>query len=78
MKTIEIKNLQASEIQELDDSELSGVVGGALSDTVSFYRKIGIGVARTVGEVPKYVLDAAQESFEENGLNPGIAVQLDL
>lgn len=30
MKTIEIKNLQTPEIQELTDSELSGVVGGAV------------------------------------------------
>ncbi|MEH2213126.1 hypothetical protein [Nostoc sp.] len=32
MKTIEIKNLQAPEIEELDDSELMGVVGGGLLD----------------------------------------------
>lgn len=31
MKTIEIKNLQP-QIQELDDSELSGVVGGGFLD----------------------------------------------
>lgn len=30
MKTTEIKNLQTPEIQELDDSELSDVVGGGL------------------------------------------------
>ncbi|MEH2203209.1 MAG: hypothetical protein V7K53_03885 [Nostoc sp.] len=32
IKTIEIKNLQAPEIEELDDSELMGVVGGGLLD----------------------------------------------
>ncbi|MFN6476036.1 hypothetical protein [Nostoc sp. DedQUE07] len=30
MKTIEIKNLQASEIEELDDLEVAAIVGGAL------------------------------------------------
>ncbi|MHC5770750.1 MAG: hypothetical protein ACYTXI_35265 [Nostoc sp.] len=35
VKTIEIKNLQTPEIQELNDSDLSGIVGGsALADKI--------------------------------------------
>lgn len=57
MKTIKIKNLQTPEIQELEDSEIMGVVGG-LSVNVHFELE-----SESVGDDVKSQADAIGDDF---------------